>query len=153
MIQSHLMKKTYKKTKKKSSNAQYEFRRANFSFYQYWIFYYTECYKDETEKDFVTFIKAKSYELAKNILVSKVKEDLPGTKIKSTQGYMLHKDYKNGRSNRHFSIKDWENVKASSFPNLSAWLFEETICSSLGRPRVYFSLLKVSKIDMGRSTR
>jgi len=119
------MKKTYKKSKKRNNNTQYEFRRAKFPFYQYWVFYYTECYKDKTEKDFATFIKAKSYELAKNILVSKVQEDLPGTKIKAMQGYMLHKDYKNGRSNRHFSIKDWGNVKASSFPNLSNFLFKK----------------------------
>ena len=105
------MKKTYKKSQKK--NAQYHYRRETFSFYQYWIFYYTERYKDNSEKDFVTFIKAKSYDLAKSILTAKVKEDIPGTKLKSMQGYMLHKDYKNGRSGRHFSMVDWENVKSS----------------------------------------
>ena len=118
------MTKTYKK-RKSNKNSQYKYRRTSFSFYQYWIFYYTEHYKNGSEKDFVTFIKAKSYELAKNILSQKVEEDNPGAKTKSVQGYMLHKNYKNTRSGRHFSMSDWAKVKDSSFPNLSNFLFKK----------------------------
>jgi hypothetical protein len=119
------MKKIHQKRGRKKKSLQYKYRRQTFSFYQYWIFYYTEKYQNSSEKDFVTFIKAKSYELAKVILAAKVKEDTPGTKLKSVQGYMLHKDYKNARRGRHFSISDWQNVKSSSFPNLSNFLFKK----------------------------
>ena len=112
---------------RKSKGSQYSFRRKNFSFHQYWLMYFTECYSDKTQKDFGTFIKAKSYSLAKIILKQKSIEDNPSVKLKAICGYMMHKDYRNNRSNEKLSMSDWENIRNSCFPNLNNFLFKKEI--------------------------
>ena len=116
-----------KKRGRKTQNNQTKFRKKTFSFYQYWIVYYTEKYPCGSEKDFTTFIKAKSADLVKSILKSKVQEDFAGTKVKSTSIYMLHKDYKNTATNKKLSVEDWSNVRKSSFPNINNFLFKKEI--------------------------
>lgn len=108
-------------------NCQYKFRKKDFKFHQYWIIYFTECHPDKPEIDYVTFIKAKSYQIAKVILKSKSKEENPKIKLKSIQGFMLHKTYKNYRHTQGLSIQDWENIRSSSFPNISNFLFKKEI--------------------------
>ena len=136
---------------KKSKSCQKKFRKEVFSFYQYWIIYFTEKVKISegkfVEKDFVTFIKAKSYDLSKIILTQKATEDFINEssnfsdqisvserkklkskiKIKSIRPYMLHKNYKNTKLNRSFSLEDWDHVKKSAFPNLKNFLFKKEL--------------------------
>ena len=116
-----------KKRGRKKQGTQAYFRKQQFSFHQYWIFYYTERYPSGDEKDFSTFIKAKSYSLAKIILAAKVKEDHKGAKIKATSGYMLHKNYKHSSTNKHLTIEDWDKIKKSCFPNINNFLFKREI--------------------------
>ena len=96
-------------------NCQYQFRKKNFRFHKYWIIYYTEQYPNSSEIDYATFIKAKSYQLAKTILKSKIKEEDPKIKLKAIQGFMLHKTYKNYRNLKKLSIDDWGYVRDSAF--------------------------------------
>ena len=122
-----------KKRGRKAINCQKAFRKKLFSFSQYWMLYYTEHHLDHTEKDYVTFIKARSYFLAKKILLEKSKEDNPDVKVKALLGYMLHKDYKHTSTNKKLSLYDWENIRLSSFPNVNNFLFKK----HLPRPEGY----------------
>ena len=133
---------------RKKSSCQKTFRKKSFGFHQYWIIYFTEKIKGVEEKDYVTFIKAKSYCLAKNILLEKVKEDylnkklLPlktaftknesrsvknEIKLGSVRGYMLHENYKNSLTGDKLSIEDWSDAREASFPNLKNFLFKKEI--------------------------
>jgi hypothetical protein len=123
-----------KKNQKKSKGSQYTFRRVEYRFYQYWIIYYTERYQGGLEKDFATFIKAKSYDLAKTILHLKLKEDL-NIKPRAIQGFMLHKGYRNSHNFKKLSLSDWADVKNASFPNLNNFLFKK----EMPRPEGYNS--------------
>jgi len=116
-----------KKAGRPKRSSQYKFRRKSFPFHQYWLMYFTHQYQDASEKDFMCFIKAKSYFLAKSILVLKSKEDYEGVKVKAILGYMLHKDYKNTSNQKKLSIEDWSDIKASSFPNINNFLFKKEI--------------------------
>lgn len=122
-----------KKRGRKTTNCQKAFRKKVFSFSQYWLMYYTERYSDKSEKDYATFIKARSYSLAKIILLEKVKEDHPNVKVKAVLGYMLHKKYKHTNTNQLLSVSDWENIRQSAFPNVSNFLFKK----HLPRPEGY----------------
>lgn len=130
-----------KKAARKRKTSQYKFRRETFSFYQYWLMYYTEVYIDGSQKDFASFIKSRSYEMAKQIITSKIKEDCETTKVKSLVGYMLHKDYQNSRAQLKLSMSDWDSIKSSAFPNLNNFLFKE----ELARPEGYTN--KYNKTD------
>ena len=114
-----------KKRGRKSQNCQTKFRKKTFPFYQYWIVYFTEKYPSGEEKDFTTFIKAKSAELVKLIIKAKADEDHSGTKVKAISIYMLHKDYKNTVTNERLSVEDWSNVRKSAFPNINNFLFRK----------------------------
>ena len=103
---------------------QLQFRKKLFSFHQYWIMYFTERYLNESEKDFVCFIKARSYHLAKKILRDRLAEEKEVLKVKAIQGYMLHKDFK-GRNRSKLSIQDWDDIKSAAFPNLNNFLFKK----------------------------
>lgn len=108
---------------KKKANIQSKFRKENFNFHQYWNLNYTEKYSDGTEKDFKTFIKAKSYAFAKEILIKRLREDDPKLKIKAVHGFMFHKDY-HLTCNRKLKLKDWERIRTAAFPNVSNSLFK-----------------------------
>lgn len=114
-----------KKRGRKSQNSQTKFRKKTFPFYQYWIVYFTEKYPSGEEKDFTTFIKAKSAELVRLIIKAKVDEDQSGTKTKAISVYMLHKDYINTVTNTTLSVEDWSNVRKSAFPNINNFLFKK----------------------------
>lgn len=110
---------------KKGKYCQKEFRNTVFNFDQYWIISYTEIYQDKSEKDYKTFIKSKSYDLAKNILKSKLLEG--DVKIKSLQGFMLHKDYKRSIGegiSRRLDLEDWDQIKKCAYPNENDFLFK-----------------------------
>ena len=116
-----------KKRGRKTINCQKSFRKKIFPFTQYWLMYYTERYNDNSEKDFVTFIRAKSYAVAKIILLEKSKEDLSTVKVKAILGYMLHKNYRHTKTNKILSVSDWENIRNSSFPNINNFLFKKEL--------------------------
>lgn len=114
-----------KKRGRKSAPCQKKFRKTLFPYHQYWIVYFTEKYSDNSEKDFVTFIKAKSYELAKSILKRRVLEQDQNIKLKSVVGYLLHSKYKNTYTGDRLSLEDWDNIKQSAFPNINNFLFKK----------------------------
>lgn len=110
----------------RKKNFQYIARRTNYSVHQYWNINYTEKYQDESEKDFKTFIKAKSYESAKEILLKRLREDNPDIKIKAIQGFMFHKNYKACDKPR-LRIEEWEQIRKASFPNQHNVLFKHEV--------------------------
>lgn len=109
---------------RKAKNRQKVYRSTIYSFDQYWNINYTEIYKNETEKDFKSFIKSNSYENAKNILRKKMLEG--GVKVKSVQGFMFHAGYK-GSNNRKLTFENWNQIKMASFPNENDFLFKVEI--------------------------
>ena len=108
---------------RKKLNIQTKARRKHFSFHQYWNISYTERYVDGSEKDFKTFIRAKSYVLAKDVLTRRLKEDDPNIKLKAIQGFMFHNDYKSD-TGKTLGLKEWEQIKNSAFPNSSNTVFK-----------------------------
>jgi len=109
---------------RKPKSIQKKFRNTVFQHHQYWSICYTERYKDGSEKDFTTFIKAKSYELAKHLLITRLTEDDPHMKVKSIQGFMMHKDFKPSSKKRKLGIKEWEQIRSASFPNVHNVIFK-----------------------------
>lgn len=109
--------------KRPKTNRQAEYRRTTFKSAQYWNINYTERYSAGNEKDFKTIIFAKSYELALHILRSRLHEDDPSIKIKAVQGFMFHKKY-HSSSNGRLGLKEWEQIRKSSFPNENNFLFK-----------------------------
>lgn len=108
---------------KRKKNIQYQARRKVFQFHQYWNLNYTEKYPDGSEKDFKTFIKAKSYDLAKEMLLKRLKEDDDKIKIKAVQGFLFHKKYSSAQK-RRLSLKEWEQIRKAAFPNQLNLLFK-----------------------------
>jgi DNA-binding protein Fis len=108
---------------RKKHNIQTKARRKHFDFHQYWNISYTERYSDGTEKDFKTFIRAKSYALAKDVLKRRIKEDDPSIKLKAIQGFMFHNNYKSD-TGKTLGIEEWEQIKNSAFPNSSNTVFK-----------------------------
>jgi len=108
---------------KRKKNIQYKARRETFQVHQYWNLNYTEKYTDGSEKDFKTFIKAKSYDIAKEILLKRLREDDPSVKIKAVHGFLFHKGYK-PMQKRHLTLKEWEQIRKASFPNQHNVLFK-----------------------------
>lgn len=115
-----------KKGRKKIS-IQKQAAKKVFSVVQPWIIYYTEHYSDSTEKDFFTFIKAKSRNLAKSILIDKTKEDDSTVKLKAIRCYILHKNYQNHKTGQKLGIQGWGRVHDCAFPNVSNFLFKKEI--------------------------
>ena len=120
-----------KKKKKVNRGVQYKFRRQKFDFDQYWNINYTERYKDGSEKDFKTFIRANSYESAKKVLISRIQEEDPDIKVKAIQGFMFHGNYKIHK-NRRLTFENWEQIKKASFPNYNNTLFKKEIARKEG---------------------
>ena len=111
---------------KKSQSIQKEFRNTVFQYHQYWSISYTEKYTDGVEKDFTTFIKAKSYALAKHLLVTRLREDNPELQVKAIQGFMMHKDFKPRIKNK-LGVKEWEQIRSASFPNIHNVIFKHEV--------------------------
>tara|TARA_Y100001973_G_scaffold51425_1_gene76400 strand:+ start:650 stop:1696 length:1047 start_codon:yes stop_codon:yes gene_type:complete len=110
----------------KNRNLQSKFRKTRFPYNQHWKLQFTEKYNDGSEKDFMAFIKAKSYNIAKDILINKSLEINPSVKIKAIQGFMFHKKFK-FKSGHRLSLNMWSDIKDASFPNMSDTLFKKEI--------------------------
>lgn len=112
------------KKRGKRISIQQKFRNKKFSVDQYWNLTYTERDEDGAEKDYKTIIKAQSYEFAKKILKIKIAEDNPSIQLKAIQGNMFHKNYRISSSRKTLGLKEWEEIRASSFPNENNFLFK-----------------------------
>jgi hypothetical protein len=117
---------------KRRKNIQAKFRKEIFKTGQYWNLNYTERYHTGIEADFKAFIKARSYDSAKEILRKRVAEDDPTTKIKAVQGFMFHKNYKNA-NNLKMGLKEWEQIRSASFPNENNVLYKLEIERAKGK--------------------
>jgi len=104
-------------TRPRSKIKQKDVRRKKFSHNQYWGISYTECYKSGGERDFKTIIKARSAELAKEILVARLKEDEGFLKIRTVTISMVHDCWHIADLRRKLSIGQWEAIRNISFPN------------------------------------
>jgi|TARA_Y100000289_G_scaffold62654_1_gene72145 DNA invertase Pin-like site-specific DNA recombinase len=113
------------KAGRKKKNTQFKARKKVFSTVQPWIIYFTERYSDSSEKDFFTFIKARSFASAKDILSEKTKEDDSSVKLKAIQGFLLHKDYQNTKICSKLDTEGWLMVHDASFPNVNNFLFKQ----------------------------
>jgi len=107
---------------RKQRHIQYKLLKTTFSYDQYWSISYTQVFEDRFEKDYKSIVKARSAELARNILHAKINEDHPNSKLKSVTIVMLrHKGYINKLK---LNIEDWEHIKNCAFPNLANHLFK-----------------------------
>ena len=116
----------------KNKNIQAKYRKQFFDVPQYWNISYTEKYSNKTEKDFKTFIKARSYESAKIILLDRLREDDPEIKIKSIHGHKFHDKYKDS-NNVKLRTVEWEQIRSASFPNQNNTLFKLEVPRAEGK--------------------
>tara|TARA_R100000808_G_C2142851_1_gene150632 strand:+ start:940 stop:2019 length:1080 start_codon:yes stop_codon:yes gene_type:complete len=105
--------------KKNARHPQYEFNRTDYGFDVYWFVYFTYVYYEpKHEKDYKTVIKAPSADKAKSLLRAKVKREHPKNSIKSLKTYKIHAYYAcSGVRSKPLSPKEWEAIRAISFPN------------------------------------
>ena len=119
------------KTKNNSSIKQKAFRSKKFSFDQYWKIQYSLFENKKEESTYISVIKARSFDLATEILFKKIKDESPFLKIKNIRGSMFHKNYHFDRSNDRFqniiNIKDWENIRNCAYPNENNFLFRHLL--------------------------
>lgn len=107
---------------RKKKLIQSKVKNKKFQFDQYWSIKYTEVSSNSENKDYKVIIKARSLDLAKNILKAKCKELNSHCKVKILNINMLHS---NSAINRlKLNLKDWECIKSSSFPNSIDVLFK-----------------------------
>jgi transposase len=116
-------------------NLQKELRNKKFSYDQYFSIGYTIVFPDKTERDYYSIVKARSNQLAKDILIKKIKDDHEGSKVKSIQSFILRKDGKIKRIK--IDMEDWEHIRNCAFPNLANNLFK----TFKERPKGYISRL------------
>jgi len=115
----------------KRRSIQKKFRSQKFDTHQYWNLHYTEREPNGSEKDYAVFIKAKSYELAKSILIQKSGEDNPDIKIKAIQGAMFHKTYRD--DNGRLTTERWAQIREASFPNIANVLYKKYLPRAEGK--------------------
>lgn len=115
----------------KQKSIQKKFRSQKFDTHQYWNLHYTERKPDGTEEDYVVFIKAKSYDLAKSILIQKIGEDIPNVKVKAIQGAMFHKTYR--CDNGPLTLERWSQIREASFPNIANVLYKKHLPRAEGK--------------------
>jgi hypothetical protein len=92
-------------------------RKHTFQHNQYWCLVYTECYKGGKERDFKIFVKARSSDLALNILMLRLQEDDTFLKVRSVTTSIVHDCWHVGDLGRKLSVKEWESIRNVSFPN------------------------------------
>ena len=113
---------------KNASKLQKWFRSKRFVVDQYWKITYT-LYKNHAAEDiYVSVIKARSFDFAKQILTLKLNEDKEDRLIKNIKGCMFHGNFHFNRSSNEnlnkITIEDWHNVRSCAFPNENNHLFK-----------------------------
>lgn len=106
----------------KKTPVQSKFRKQKFTYDQYWAIHYTEVFKDKSEQDYQSVIKARSADSAINILTKKISEDNADHKIKSLQIFMF--SHESSLYNLKLNIEDWKHIRACAFPNFANHLFK-----------------------------
>ena len=92
-------------TRPRSKVKQSEARKKKFSHNQYWCIGYTECYHQGPERDFKTILKARSFELAKEILLKRLGEDKNFSGIRSVTVSLIHDCWHIADLRKKLSIK------------------------------------------------
>ncbi len=112
--------------RKKNKLSQAQARCHKFAVHQYWSISYIEIDKLGVKHPYSVIIKSKSYAGAKRILLAKVKEDSPSSKLKfSAYCFWIHKNFRTERKGfRVLTLKDWEDIRNASFPNPHNILFK-----------------------------
>jgi len=110
--------------KKKFSQA--DARRYRFPVAQYWSINFGIEDNTGAKSFYSCIIKAKSLYWAKRIITSKIKEDMPSSKVKfSGHSYWIHKNYHMMRNgNRKLTVEDWDDIRGAAFPNADNTLFK-----------------------------
>ena len=107
-----------KKNKWKTSDVdQKKSRQQKFSSDRYWCVSYTEKDIHGAERDFKTFIKAQSAQLAKEILERRLKEDEEFSRILGPIVSLVHKKWNIRAFCKPLTITQWAAIRALSFPN------------------------------------
>tara|TARA_R110002153_G_scaffold5754_7_gene26643 strand:+ start:4876 stop:5730 length:855 start_codon:yes stop_codon:yes gene_type:complete len=106
---------------RKKKLIQSKVKNVKFQFDQYWSIKYIEVDPNSKQSDYKVIIKARSSDLARSILKIKCKETNPHCKIKGVSINMLHSN--STINGLRLTLKDWECVKESSFPNSVNVLF------------------------------
>jgi len=108
--------------------SQKKFKSTKFNVDQYWKLSYCLYRNDSNQIDYISVIKARSFESAKRFLRTKIKEDDATIKIKILQAEMFHKEYLFKRSEVEdeniINIKDWGDIRKCCFPNENNFLFK-----------------------------
>ncbi len=123
----------------KAAKLQTWFRKKRWSFDQYYKIYFTLYKNHAFEINYITVIKSRSFEFARDLLLLKLKETEPDLKVKNIRGYMFHKDYCFSRSSieseNKITMEDWENIRSCAYPNQNNFLFKckisEINCSEI----------------------
>tara|TARA_Y100001963_G_scaffold56242_1_gene78650 strand:- start:5777 stop:7039 length:1263 start_codon:yes stop_codon:yes gene_type:complete len=92
-------------------------RRQKFSSDRYWCISYTEKSIHGVERDFKTFIKARSAKLATEILEGRLKEDKEFSRMSTAVASLVHKKWNIRALHKPLTISQWAAVRALSFPN------------------------------------
>jgi len=95
----------------------------SFEFPQYWKASYQEIRPDGRIFNFKTVLKSKSKDFAYKILLKKVKEDNPDSRISSACFYRFHAGYE--IKGKKLSITDWAHIRNAAFPNEMNMLFKK----------------------------
>lgn len=115
---------------------QNSFKNKKFSIDQYWKIYFTQCDHFSWEKEYITIVKARSFDYAISILKKKLSKDKVNTSFKNFKGHMFHKNYqfvKKGGTTKSklITIKDWEDIRNCAFPNENNFLFKYLISEKI----------------------
>ena len=102
---------------KVSKISQKKSRREKFSSDRYWCVSYTERSKHGDERDFKTIIKARSANLAVQILTDRLKEDADFSKVITPLPSLIHKKWNIRAFNKPLTVSQWAALRAVSFPN------------------------------------
>tara|TARA_B110000196_G_scaffold317461_1_gene330660 strand:+ start:4904 stop:6118 length:1215 start_codon:yes stop_codon:yes gene_type:complete len=100
------------------SNVQNKHRFKKFSSNQYWVVHFSEMLGGELLGNYRTLIKARSGELAKEILLKRISEENKDIKIISILFYFFHKGFSRFSGVKlNSSISTWDHIRKISFPN------------------------------------
>ena len=92
-------------------------RKQKFSVDRYWCVSYTEKHKDSSERDFKTIIKARSADLAKEILTDRLNEDKDFHSIASPTCSLIHSKWNIRAFCKPLTVTQWAAIRAVAFPN------------------------------------
>lgn len=100
------------------SSVQNKYRYKRFSSNQYWVVHFSEMLHGELLGNYRTIIKARSGELAKEILLKRISEENKNIKVISILFYFFHKSFNRFSGKRLNScISTWDHIRNISFPN------------------------------------